>query len=406
MRLDTLEMTHFRNYTQLSLAFPHRMNVLVGQNGQGKTNLLEALYFLSHARSYRTSREKELMQLPASNPATGVEDDRSFTQIKAQLQREGVYQGPVRLEARLQRHPTTSQVATRFLRDGQPLKSRSQLVGQLACVSFATPDLLLFRGAPEDRRRWLDGALSQYDPLSLEQWIACHQVMKQKRELLRHPYPDDTVLEVLNEQLAQTAAAVVANRLRYLAGLYPAVLDTMQTLGSPLEQAFSWQYQLAGFSPPDGQYPIAAQSPPPGLEEALLQQLHRQLWHCMTEEKRLHQCLVGPHRDDFTLALDEGRLPVHRFASQGQQRSLVLALKWAEWQRLHDKLKEPPLLLLDDVMAELDPTRQAALVGLLQHGPQVFLTTTHVEPGLVERLDPTHPATVWQVDGGEVNPRD
>jgi DNA replication and repair protein RecF len=389
--IDTLTLRGFRNYKQL---IAHRceqgVNVLVGQNGQGKTNLLEAIGLLSQAKSPRTAREQELVCLHAANPHQTDEMAGAFCQ--ATVVREGVFQYQSTLEAKVQNLKLADKRAwrTSFKLNGQSLTSRSQVVGQLPSVSFYSEDLLLFRGTPQHRRSWLDGAISQRDAHHLSMLITYKRLSSQKQQALRQLVGQPTqsqlaVLQVLNEQLAPIMATITQARLTYLIAVLPYLQTVLAQLTHEQEAQPNLKLKLAGgvskqLHLEDTLTPHCAK-PLAVLTKAYITQLEEQLPH----ECQRQALVLGPQRDDFEITLGEGLLAT-KHASQGQQRSLVLGLKLAEMTLLKDTLKEWPVLLLDDVMAELDTNRQSQLLHLLPQQAQVFLTTTHLETTVFKTL--------------------
>jgi DNA replication and repair protein RecF len=368
MKILSLHLSHFRNIAQAQLDFDPVQTLLIGANGQGKTNVLEALYVGSHARSFRTANERELMQ---------------HGQPKAQIKL--VLDGPQGLtdleicwtDASMLDPSQPKRLKVGFTRNGVTLKSRSQLLGTLPTVSFFVSDLLLLRGAPEDRRRWLDAAVVQYDPRHFA-WLAeFNKVRQHKSQLLKQP-PEQLDLEHLaawNQRLAETAAWVMAARLQYLKRISPLIADAYQGLSAhttPMEVLTLGYVTSLDRHCEEGTCPIPAfagtgsgnlQPSSNNLETtvaALTQSLLQQLTDRQADECRRGVCLVGPHRDD--IRYDINGYDASAYGSQGQQRSIVLAAKVAELRALQAKLNDPPVLLLDDVMAELDPDRQARLM--------------------------------------------
>jgi DNA replication and repair protein RecF len=365
MRVQSMHLANFRNYPAAEVTFSPQKNIFLGNNGQGKTNLLEALYFLSHARSHRTANDRELIRTGAS-----------FATISISLANQA-YEGRSQLEAQI-RIVENERLKTVFKLNGNPLRSRSEVLGHLPTVSFFLPDLLLLRGAPEDRRRWLDAAIVQYDKRHLVYLSEFQKVRQQKNRLLKGP-PELVSRDHLlawNIQFATTGAKVIASRLAYLSmmkDLAPLAYLELSDGREKLTMAYhSSVLELLGPLPEGSACPDVLD-----LEVALARQLEEK----MSDELRRGTSLVGPHRDDIHFYLDG--LSAEAYGSQGQQRSVVLALKLTELKCLNAKLQEPPVLLLDDVMAELDPDRQRLLVEHIHPESQVFITTTH-------------PADTWQ----------
>jgi DNA replication and repair protein RecF len=380
MRVQSLQLTNFRNYPTLDVSFSPSKNIFLGNNGQGKTNLLEALYFLSHARSHRTASDRELV-------CTG----EPFARVQVQLANHH-YEGRTQLEAQIKQEE--GRLRTVFKVNANTLRSRSELLGHLPTVSFFLPDLLLLRGSPEDRRHWLDAAIVQYDKRHLTYLSEFQKVRQQKNRLLKGP-PEHLSREHLNAwnlQFAATGAKVTVSRLTYLAMIehlsaiaYLELSDGSEQLGLSYQSAsLDWLQQEqslrasteSGAEPaiPFPISPVSGQINVPDAQSLELTMV-RQLEAKMQDEIRRGTSLVGPHRDDIRFFLSG--MEAEAYGSQGQQRSIVLALKLTELKCLNAKLQEPPVLLLDDVMAELDPDRQRLLVEHIHPDSQVFMTTTH-----------------------------
>lgn len=383
MRVQSLHLSQFRNYESLEVAFSPRQNIFLGNNGQGKTNLLEALYFLSHARSHRTATDREL-----------IRQGSPYSAVQVQLAHHA-YESHIVLDAQLK--VAEERLKTSFKANANPLRSRSDVLGYLPSVSFFLPDLLLLRGGPEDRRRWLDAAIVQYDKRHLTYLSDFQKVRLQKNRLLKSP-PELISKEHLttwNIQFAAIGAKVVASRLTYLSMIEELAALSYLDLSDARER-LSMQYQSAVLEK-IGHRPLGDVPDVTLLEEALAALLIEK----MPDELRRGTALVGPHRDDICFFLND--MEAEAYGSQGQQRSIVLALKLTELQCLNQKLQEPPILLLDDVMAELDPDRQRLLVEHIHPDSQVFITTTHPTntwQALLERSD--RDSAVFHVQQGTV----
>jgi DNA replication and repair protein RecF len=426
--VQTLHVAGFRNLStqhwELSASgtLGHGVHVIVGANAQGKSNLLEALLLLSTGRSNRTTLDGDLVKrqsLPHTTP-----EDLNGALVQAHVVRDGVFSHTLALEARITPQPTASEAAgdaarwrTQFRVNQQPLKQRSQLLGNLPTVAFYSEDLDLLRGAPADRRTWLDGACAQYTPTTvLAQLKRYGQVLQQRNALLRQPSrrgfglngEELTLLDVLTQQLVQEGAKVVHQRCQYLARIEPQLQAHYQHLCGAKEEPPTLFYSLAEVPPSvldDTTPEVLAALDVATLEQALATVAQ----HQRGAELRRGSTLFGPQRDDWGLHLGNGLLAT-RFASQGQQRSLVLAIKLAELDLLTAQLGEAPLLLLDDVMAELDPDRQLALLEAFPAQGQVLLSTTHLEGAVFEALlnqqgrEARIPIALWHMQGGLLQP--
>lgn len=340
MILERLELSLFRNYEALALDVPPGLNLMVGENAQGKTSLLEAVYLLGTSRSFRAAHDAELVRW-------GGESSR----VHARLRRDdGV---PRDLDIRWSR-AERGRLSREVLRNRLPVRRLSDFLGEVPLALFVPGDLALVQGGPEARRRYLDLLLCKLYPAYLGALARMQQVLRQRNELLRRkPAPSTADLEPWDRQLAATAAVVSARRGAAVAELGREA-DALFRHLSDAPAELSLEYRPCG----------------PGSEEEFLAVLAAR----RREELARGTSLLGPHRDDLELLL-EGR-SLRRFGSQGQQRSAALALRLAEARFLGAVSGEGALVLLDDCFSELDPGRRARLLEILREWRQVFVTTT------------------------------
>ena len=317
---------------------------MIGRNGEGKSNLLEAVELLGSLRSHRCSADRDLIR-----------------QGERQSMISALCEGGDRLELELRRQG--GRVARR---NGKVLERQHELIGPLRCVGFSALDLDLVRGEPALRRQWLDRVVLQLEPVYAELMSRYGRLLRQRSQLLRRGLASAAVadlLEAFDQQMALVGTRLHRRRLRALRRLEPL--------------AAAWQERLSGgrellqlrYRPGSLLEGEEAEAP---WRDALLEQLRRQ----RPEELRLGQCGVGPQRDE--VALELGGQPARRYGSAGQQRTLVLALKLAELELVQQLWGEPPLLLLDDVLAELDPGRQQLLLEAVGEGHQCLVSATHL----------------------------
>jgi len=356
--LESLELVDFRNFTRLALDFPPGLNLLVGENAQGKTGFLEALYLLGALRSFRASREIEMLAWGGDGARVNARFGRS--------------QGGSRdLELRWVRRPDGSLERT-VLKNRLPVRRMAEFLGEVPLALFTPGDLALVQGAPQGRRRFLDLLLCKISPAYLSALARLQTVLRQRNELLRRrPAPTSAELEPWDQQLSSTAAILVPRR--------QAAVVRLQEVASDLFRRLS-----------DGGSELALTYRPgsPANQEEVLEALVQG----RREDLRRGTTTLGPHRDDLELRLADRSL--RRFGSQGQQRSAALALRLAEARVVGEGHGEGALVLLDDCFSELDPGRRERLVEILGGWPQVFLTATSL-PG-----DPPPGATSWQVVSG------
>lgn len=371
MLLVTLELQDFRNVERAELTPAPRTTVLVGRNGQGKTNLLEAVYLLCTLRPLRAARLAELVRFGAARAVVA-----------------GGFEGPGGLRRAAVEVADGNRSA--FL-DGKPLATGSGLAEYFegrAAVCFSPDDLLLVKGGPELRRRFLDRAAFNRWPAVLAEVREYLQALRARNAALRHAAPG--VEESFRPPLARAAARLWRRRRELLGELSPRVAVAFAGISGPDAPPALLAYRpAAGLRIEGGEPELEAR-----LEEALSQRLAR--------DRERGYTSAGPHADDLVLAVGEhGARP---FASQGQQRALVLALKIGEIENLRAALGRPPLLLLDDVSSELDPEKNRYLLEYLARLPgQAILTTT--DRRLLEPAAGPD-ARFYEVEQGRLRPLD
>ena len=339
-------MQGFRNQTLLSLTFTQPRLLVIGPNGIGKSNVLEAVEVLGTLRSHRCSHDRDLIQWHANRAmlraAVGDGD-----QLELELRRTG---------GRLAR------------RNGKTLERHHDLIGPLRCVGFSALDLDLVRGEPALRRQWLDRVVLQLEPVYSDLMSRYSRLLRQRSQIWRRfgNYGSDersALLDAFDMQMALVSTRIHRRRLRALNHLEPIAQRWQSHLSRGHEQL------ELGYRPGSKLDALEAEEPwRLSIEEQLKEQ--------RPEEERLGSCRVGPHRDEVAFLL--GGNPARRFGSAGQQRTLVLALKLAELELISQRSNEPPLLLLDDVLAELDPDRQQLLLEAVGNSHQCLISATHL----------------------------
>lgn len=344
MQINSLYLRGFRNYEETRAEFVPGVNLLVGGNANGKTNLLEAIGYLSTGKSFRTRREQELIRFGAdfAEISASVISQERERELKAIL-----FSG---------RRPRQLWLA------GVKQKTAAGIAGVLTSVLFCPEDLLVLKKGAAPRRRLLDNVICQLRPNYDAALTEYQRLLDRKSALLRDRFENPGLLEVLPEynlRMAQVGALVISYRARYLKALeeHAAAFHTEFSGGA---EALTLTYHTVSniddpFAPPD-------------TLRALLQE-HQQT-HARAELES-GQCLSGPHRDDFEAALNG--LPVSAYGSQGQTRTAAISIKLAERELLLRDTGEEPVLLLDDVLSELDAGRQDFVLNKLSHG-QVFIT--------------------------------
>ncbi len=347
MKLTELNLHHFRNYDEAQVEFSPQINVLIGENAQGKTNLLESIYVLAMTRSHRTNNDREL-----------IEFGKDAAQIRGTVQRE---LGSLKLELDIGKHGKKAKA-------NHLEKARlSEYLGQLNVILFAPEDLALVKGAPTVRRRFIDMEFGQVSPKYLHDLTQYRDILKQRNRYLKqlqsHEAQDQLYLEVLSEQLAAVGGAIISQRVKFLSELEGYAQELHQSITQGREN-LTFEYSSA--------VKDASTLTEVELSEVLMD-LYRQ-----NQSKEIFQgtTLYGPHRDDVRFLINHKN--VQTYGSQGQQRTTALSVKLAEIDLMKNQTGEYPILLLDDVLSELDGARQTHLLKTIQDKVQTFLTT----PGL------------------------
>lgn len=365
MYLAKLRLRHFRNYGSLDIDFSPGLNVVYGANAQGKTNLLESIYYLATARSHRTSRDADLLE---------------------QGEQQGRVEGLIsRLTGELQmelRYGHDSRKALKI--NGVPERRIAKLVGKLAVVLFSPDDLLLIKGAPGLRRRFLDIELCQISETYLYHLQQYQRALTQRNALLRTRNVAPGLLAVWNEPLMEHGAQVISRRVAAVREL-GVLADEYHQLLSGSKESLQLAYR--------SEIPLGATTVE-DLQAAMAGEFERRY----REEIARGVTLVGPHRDDLAVLINQ--IEARLYGSQGQQRTAVLAMKLAELRYMQQVIGESPVLLLDDVASELDPTRRNYLLQAVDQGIQTFVSCTDIEDLMLK----TWPAVyqVLEVRAGQI----
>lgn len=349
MHIDELKLKDYRNYEELTLRFENQVNVILGENAQGKTNLMESIYVLALAKSHRTSRDKELIRW-----------DQPFARISGGLTNKN---GPLEMEV------IFSNKGKKVKVNAIEKKRLSDYIGTCTIVMFAPEDLTLVKGSPQIRRRFMDIEMGQINSVYLYYLSQYYKVLKQRNQWLkdlreRKRTADEAMLDVMTEQLVQSGAEVIRRRF--------AFIETLQEWASPIHRDISrGREELKLFYEPTTAVKAEMSS------EELRSVLYEDFARVREQEMRRGTTQIGPHRDDLAFYVN-GR-NIQTFGSQGQQRTTALSLKLAEIELIFEKTGEYPILLLDDVLSELDDHRQTHLLNSIKGKVQTFVTTTSVE---------------------------
>lgn len=357
MYIKSLELKNYRNYEGLSINFDSGTNILYGDNAQGKTNILEAAYLCSTTKSHRGSKDREMIRFG--------EDE---AHIRMQVFRNGITH---KLDMHLKKNRSKG-----IAIDGVPIRKASELFGILNIVFFSPEDLNIIKNGPSERRRFLDSEICQLSRLYLIQLMNYNKIIAQRNKLLKEisfsANLTDT-LEVWDLQLVRYGKSVIRERMHFVERLNGILKDIHSSLTGGKEE-------------------IQIVYEPNVSEEMFEEELAR------NRERDLHfrQSCIGPHRDDFRVSVNG--IDIRRFGSQGQQRTAALSLKLAEIRLVEQEVKDTPVLMLDDVLSELDSSRQNYLLQSI-HNIQTLITCTGLDDFISNRFRINR---VFQVSDGTV----
>ena len=334
MKIKRLGLKNYRNCENILLEFNKQKTLIIGRNAQGKTNILESIYMLSDLKSPRTSTISDMINFSSNKFEINAHIEKNNTDVELDI--------AYNLEKK--RVLTVNKVKT----TPKNFKSVAKT------VLFSTKDLLLLRGSPQDRRDWLDRAISQIYPAYDERLAKYEKIKVQKNNLLKNDVIDETLLDIYNEQLVITGANIIYLRKKFL---------------KEIEKIASLKHKLISDTE---SFTISYTCPVDNIEQ-ISSYLKNELISHRAEELARRQSCVGPHRDDVELKING--IDAVKFASQGQQRTLVLSLKLGELEIIKEKTGYSPILLLDDVLAELDETRQNYLLQSIEDDVQTIITS-------------------------------
>lgn len=364
MKLESLKLTNYRNYKEADLRFDKEINVLIGENAQGKTNLLEAIYVLAMAKSHRTPHDKEIIHW-----------NEEYAKIEGKVQNA---HGGLPLEL------VISKKGKKVKANHLEKRKLSEYVGTLNVVMFAPEDLSLVKGSPQVRRRFINMEMGQVYPLYMHELTRYNKVLQQRNALLKGLKRDNAMLDILTDQLIESAVKIVKKRREFL--------DLLQKWAYPIHHTISRERENLTVT-----YKSCVEVSEDDNLSKMIDELKEKFSNVREREIERGLTLVGPHREDLGLLVN-GK-DVQTFGSQGQQRTTALSLKLAEIELIASEVGEYPLLLLDDVLSELDGFRQSHLLHAIRGKVQTFVTTTSVEGIDHETIKS---AARYEVDNGTV----
>lgn len=354
MKITSLYAVNFRNYDACNLQIPGMINVFYGQNAQGKTNILEAIFYSSFGLSHRTSTEEDIMKINADAMAVGVE----FSSISGNH------------TVKIKKYRQINSWKKEIFLDGSKVKPKEHY-GFFNTIMFSPEDLQLVKGEPALRRRFLDMQISQTDPIYYDLLVKYNRILAQRNKLLKYIRDNNGSLEQLSpwdEEFVRLACAIVQRRLAALKKLQNITSSIYDSLASSKEK-MTIKYELKGNNS-KLYYPENCE----GFDE--------NFYHGLLKERNHIDMLrgntgIGPHRDDLVLLLNN--MSLKSYGSQGQHRTGALALKLSQLEYVKSEIGEFPILLLDDVMSELDNSRRKQLLSFIDGKVQTFITVNDRE---------------------------
>ena len=360
MNIRSIELKNFRNYENLEISFDEGTNILFGDNAQGKTNILEAAYMSGTTKSHKGSRDKEMIR---------------FGEEEAHLKTVVVRGGR---EYQIDMHLKKNH-AKGIAIDKIPIKKASELFGILNIVFFSPEDLNIIKNGPAERRRFLDSELCQLDRIYLADLTNYNKILAQRNKLLKdmiyRPSLSDT-LPVWDMQLIETGKKIIRRRKQFVDELREIVSDIHYRISGGKEELFL-KYE-------------------PNIDDIFFED---ELSRAKEKDKKLCQTSVGPHRDDLLFSI--GDVDIRKYGSQGQQRTSALSLKLSEIELVRKSISDTPVLLLDDVLSELDSSRQNYLLNNISD-TQTIITCTGLDEFVRNRFTVNR---VFEVIAGHVYER-
>lgn len=342
MKVTKIVLNNFRNYVNLTLEFTNNINVFIGDNAQGKTNILESIYYGAMGRSHRTSTDSELIRWQQDNASISI----NFSRLSIE--------NSLLFKFRTEQNKE-------IMANNYAIKPR-ELVGLLNVVLFSPEDLMLIKGMPAMRRRFLDIEISQASPIYYQQLLKYNRIVSQRNNLLKKIRENKEKMDLLDawdQQLASMAAQIVKKRQMAIKKL-AMLANLMHRKITDNKESLTVIYQKHGIDE------VSEENLTDEYSNKLAIVRQNDIWRGSTS--------IGPHRDDLILSVNGVNLKT--FGSQGQQRTGVLALKLAELEFIKSETGEYPILLLDDVMSELDVSRREHLLSFIRDRVQTFITAT------------------------------
>lgn len=358
MFIKSLELENFRNYETLKIEFSKGTNILYGDNAQGKTNILEAIYLSSTTKSHKGSKDKEIIHF-----------EKEEAHIRTQIEKNGIVE---KVDMHLRKNKTKG-----IAINNSKIKKAADLLGILNVVLFSPEDLGIIKNGPADRRRFVDMELCQLDKFYLYNLNNYNKIINQRNKLLKDMYMSPSLkdtLEVWDSQLVTYGIQIIERRKSFIDQLNEIIKEIHNKLSGGKEDIFI-RYDF----------------------DVRPEEFEQSLKNSQSKDMKLKQTSVGPHRDDMVFLI--GGIDIRKFGSQGQQRTAALSLKLSEIEIVKEITKETPVLLLDDVLSELDSSRQNYLLNSIGE-IQTIITCTGLDEFVNNRFEINK---IFKIISGKVN---
>ena len=357
MIIKSLELADFRNYDSLHIDFSNGTNILYGDNAQGKTNILEAIYLSATTKSHKGSKDKDVVNF-----------NKEESHIRTYLEKDGI---DMRVDMHLRKNKSKGLAI-----DGQKIKKAAELLGLLNVVFFSPEDLSIIKNGPAERRRFVDMELCQLDQFYLYNLNHYNKIVNQRNKLLKDMYFNPSLRDTLNiwdSQLISFGSKIIERRQLFAEQLNEIIFEIHKKLSGGKEELMI-QYE------PD----------------VLIEEYEKNLTENQEKDIKLKQTTTGPHRDDFSFTV--GDIDIRKFGSQGQQRTAALSLKLSEIELVKKMTNDNPVLLLDDVLSELESNRQNYLLSTIGN-IQTIITCTGLDEFVNNRFEIDK---VFHIENGKI----
>ena len=363
MRLKTLQLVNFRNYDNLHINFNEKVNLLIGRNGQGKTNIVESIYMLSFGKSFRTNKDKEIIKFEKENLYVGGSFNKHnsdyLIEIAIGKNKKGIKVNKVHIQ------------------------KMYELLGNLNVVIFSPEDLRLVKDGPKERRSFIDKEISQIMPKYYNYLTNYNKILIQRNKLLKGKFIDENLLDVYDESLARYGSYIYILRRDFIKKIANISMEMHKRLTDNIEDLIINYKNQINVSDED-------------TIETVYNKFFEKLCSSRQHDIETRTTRYGIHKDDLNIYIND--LDVRLYGSQGQQRTASISLKLSEIELIKSEVGEYPILILDDVFSELDETRQKLLIDNLSQ-VQMFITTAEVSHKKIFNKSNT---TIFNISQGNV----